>query len=198
MKEARTRYSAGAMLLHWLIAGLLVLNIWFGWRMGNLKGLAQFDVFQLHKSVGVTVLLLSLLRLGWRLLHRTPAWPPSMTLLERRAAGAVHWMLYAFMFMVPLTGWVIVSASAYNLPTILFKTLPWPHLGFVHDLPTATRKILDDRFTAMHAWLAWSLLASVAVHVTAALKHHFWDGDDVMMRMVPLLRKRRSSATLES
>ncbi|MDB5577552.1 MAG: cytochrome b [Bradyrhizobium sp.] len=198
MATARTRYSAGAILFHWIIAGLIVLNIWVGWRMGGLKGLAQFNLFQLHKSIGITVLLLSLLRLGWRMVHRAPAFPASMTSLEKRVAVTVHWLLYAFMIILPLTGWVIVSASSLNLPTMLFKTVPWPHLSLVHDLPMTTRKMVEDRFAIMHAWLAWSLLASAALHAAAALKHHFWDRDDVLMRMVPLLRKRRAPVPTET
>jgi len=198
MTAARTRYSAVAILFHWAIAALIVLNIWIGWRMGALKGLAQFDLFQLHKSIGVTVLLLSVLRLGWRLLHPAPAWPVSMAPLERRAAGTVHWLLYAIMIALPLTGWVIVSASLYNLPTMLFKTVPWPHLSLVHDLPMAARKTIGDRFVVVHEWLAWSLLASAALHVAAAFKHHFWNRDDVMMRMIPHLRRRGSPVSPES
>jgi cytochrome b561 len=71
--SVRTRYFHGAMLLHWVIAALILTNLVLGWRMSFLKGLAQFDMFQLHKSVGITVLVLSILRLGWRLTHPAPA-----------------------------------------------------------------------------------------------------------------------------
>jgi cytochrome b561 len=198
MVARHTRYSAVAILLHWLIAALILLNIWFGWRMGQVKGLAQFELFQLHKSIGILVLLLSVARLGWRLLNPPPTYPASMTRWERRTAATAHWALYGFMILLPLTGWVIVSASLYNLPTLLFKTVPWPHIGFVHTLPTATRKAIEDQVGEIHEWLAWTLLALVVFHVAAALKHHLWDRDDVVVRMLPLLRRRSSAIASES
>jgi cytochrome b561 len=197
MAAHRTRYSPVAILLHWLIAALIFTNIWYGWRMGSAKGLAQFQLFQLHKSIGVTVLLLSLARIGWRLVSPPPAAPATMSCAVRLAAGAAHGLLYGFMIMLPLTGWVVVSASPYNLPTLLFKTVPWPHIGLVHDLPIMTRKLIEDQVGSVHAWLAWSLLALAAFHIAAALKHHLLDRDDVLARMLPLLRRSASSAPVE-
>ncbi len=198
MAVHRTRYSAVAIVLHWLIAALIFANIWYGWRMGQLKGFAQYELFQLHKSIGLTVLILSLLRLGWRLVDAPPPLPAHMTRLERGVAGATHWMLYGFMIVLPLTGWVIVSASPYNLPTVLFKTkVVWPHLGFIHNLPMATRKLIEDQVGDVHAWLAWSLLALAVMHIAAAIKHLVWDRDDVAARMLPLLRRRVASIASE-
>ncbi len=197
MAAQRTRYSSVAILLHWLIAALIFTNIWYGWRMGAAKGLAQFELFQLHKSIGIVVLLLSLARLGWRLVSPPPAHPAGMSRAVRMAAGAAHGLLYGFMIVLPLTGWVVVSASPYNLPTLLFKTVPWPHIGLVHDLPMMTRKLIEDQVGSVHAWLAWSLLALAAFHIAAALKHHLLDRDDVLARMLPLLRRSPSSAPVE-
>lgn len=197
MAAQRTRYSAVAMLLHWLIAALIFANIWYGWRMGQLKGLAQYELFQLHKSIGISVLVLSLVRLGWRLIVAPPPLPASMTRIERAIAGVTHWLLYGFMIILPLTGWVIVSASPYNLPTVLFKTVPWPHLAFVHDLPMMTRKLIEDQVGDVHEWLAWSLLALAALHIAAAIKHLVWDRDDVAARMLPFLRRRGASISSE-
>jgi len=191
------RYSAVAMLLHWLIAALIFTNIWYGWRMGQVKGLAQFELFQLHKSIGVSVLLLCLLRLGWRLIAAPPPLPASLTRVERVIASATHWILYGFMIVLPLTGWVVVSASPYNLPTLLFKTVPWPHLAFIHDLPMMTRKLIEDGVGDVHEWLAWSLLALAGLHVAAAIKHLVWDRDDVAARMLPFLRRRGASISSE-
>jgi len=197
MARISSRYSSVAILLHWTIAALILLNIWYGWRMSGLKGMAQFELFQLHKSIGITVLLLSIVRLGWRLIHPAPPYPAIMTPIERLAACAMHWVLYGFMIVLPLTGWIIVSASAYNLPTVLFKTVPWPHLGFIHDLPMAARLTIDTRFATIHEWLAWSLLALAAFHAAAALKHHFWNRDDVLSRMLPFLHGTSASSFAE-
>ncbi len=192
----RTHYSAIAISFHWLIAILIFANIWLGWRMSQLKGLAMFELFQLHKSIGITVLLLSVLRLGWRLVNPGPAHPSHMSRGERLAATAAHWLLYSFMILLPLTGWIIVSASLYNLPTLLFKTVPWPHIGMVHNLPIGTRKTVEDQVGVVHEWLAWTLLALAVFHVAAALKHHLIDRDDVLTRMLPLLRRRSQTSEI--
>ncbi len=193
-RRARSRYSTVAIVLHWTIAVLILANIATGLRMDRLDGLAKFEAFQFHKSIGITVLLLSLLRLGWRLINPPPPLPADLSRFERVAALATHWGFYGFMIAQPLTGWIIVSASPYNLPTLLFKRIPWPHLGFVHDLPMATRKLIDANFGTIHVVLAWSLLALVALHVAAALKHHFIDRNDVLERMLPLVRRRRPAS----
>ncbi len=191
---ARTRYSTVAIILHWLIAALILTNIALGWRMDRIEGLTKFQLFQLHKSIGITVLLLSLVRLGWRLLNPPPPLPAHMSRFERIGARLSHWGFYAAMIVLPLSGWIIVSASVYNLPTLLYRTVPWPHLGFIHDLPLATRKLVEDDFGMFHVYLAWSLLALVALHVAAALKHHLFDRDEALVRMLPLVRRRRAQS----
>ena len=182
----QSRYSAVAILLHWTIAALLLTNLVLGLQSGNLKGLAQFSLLQWHKSLGITVLLLSVTRLAWRLVHRPPPYPPGLGPWERAAAGAVHWGFYILMLGLPLTGWIMVSASPTNIPTLLYKTIPWPHLGLVHALPMATRKNLDDLFGDIHATLAWTAIGLIALHVAAAIKHQVWSRDLVLWRMAPL------------
>lgn len=184
-EAGRARYSRVAMLLHWLVGLLIVANLGIGLRMANATGLARFNIFQLHKSIGISVLLLAAVRLVWRLSHRPPAYPQGMARAERRAASSVHAVLYALMIVLPITGWVVVSASLYNLPTLLFRTVPWPHIGFVHDLPAATRRLVESRAGTVHAVLAWSLLALAVAHAAAALKHQVLDRDDLLARMLP-------------
>lgn len=188
---APERYKLVAIAFHWIIAGLVLVNIWFGWHMSGLKGLAQFELFQMHKSVGITVLVLTAGRLGWRLLHRTPALPESVSPAQRRIASWVHGLLYGLTVVLPLTGWIVVSASAYNLPTVLYGLVPWPHISPIHSLSDANRKIVEHAFSGGHAWLAWSLAVLAALHVGAALEHQFWSRDGVLMRMVPSWRRQR-------
>ncbi len=95
--------------------------------------MTKFKLYQLHKSIGVTILLLALCRLGWRLTHRPPPLP-DMPPLQRFAAEAGHVLLYALMLALPLTGWALVSASPLNLPTVLYGVIPWPHLPVPDDL----------------------------------------------------------------
>lgn len=179
------RYSLGAIGFHWAIAALILFNIYLGWRMNRITGMDRFTQFQLHKSIGITVLALSVLRLAWRLTHRPPPHPASMKRWEHVAATATHWIFYGLMIVMPLTGWVIVSASALNLPTLLYKTIPLPHIGVVHDQPMSVRTAIEANFGTTHVLLAYLFGALILLHIAAALKHQFIQRDGVLLRMVP-------------
>ena len=184
----RIRYDAMAIGLHWLIAlGILAL-IAVGLTMTHtqLGPMAKFQLYQLHKSIGITVLFAVALRALWRLTHRPPRLPDAMPPLERRAAEGAHAALYAFLFLLPLTGWALVSASPFNIPTVLYGVIPWPHLPV---LSTLTDKTPVERVLKLvHGKAAWLLIALVAVHAGAALRHHFILRDGIMQRMLPVRR----------
>ena len=154
----------------------------------NIPILLKFQLYQLHKSVGITVLLAVPLRIIWRLMHRPPALPTEMPLVERRAAEGTHIALYAIMLALPLTGWALVSVSPYNIPTVLFGLIPWP------DLPVFTgltdKQTADRIMTSIHSRLAYVLIAALVLHIGAALRHHFLLRDGVLRRMLPILRPR--------
>ena len=179
------RYTLGAIAFHWLIAALIVTNLFLGWRMNQLAGMDRFTLFQLHKSVGITVLVLSVLRLAWRLGHRPPPYPATMRRWERVAATSTHWTFYGLMLAMPLTGWVIVSASPLNLPTLLFKTVPWPHIGIVHDQSLPARMAIESGVGTSHVLLAYLFGGLIVLHVLAALKHQFVERDGVLSRILP-------------
>lgn len=181
----RTRYSTVAIIFHWTIAGLIIANLLLGWRMGYLDGEEQFGMFQLHKSVGITVLVLSVARLAWRLLNPPPPSAAPMKPWERRAASAAHWFFYAMMIAMPLTGWAMVSVSPYDIPTLLWKVIPWPHIGFLHSLDTAGKAQVAAISGNIHLYLALGGAALIVLHVAAALKHQFVARDGVLGRMVP-------------
>jgi cytochrome b561 len=183
---ANRRYSAGAILLHWTIAALVVTNIVLGLQAEDLKGLALFNLLQWHKSFGVTVLVLSVARLAWRLVNPPPPYPAHMPAWEKAAAAATHWGFYILMIGLPLTGWILVSASPLNIPTLLYKAIPWPFIGPVHDLPLGQRKGVEDLMGEVHETLARAMALLLILHVAAALKHHFRDRDLVFWRMAPL------------
>ena len=178
------RYSRVAMLFHWLIAALILFNLYLGWRMNHTEGLGKFTTFQLHKSIGISILVLSVLRLLWRLTHRPPPYPATMRAWERAAAAATHWTFYALMIILPFTGWIVVSASPLNIPTLLFKRIPLPHLGFIHDQPIATRTAIDHNLGTTHVVLAYIFGALILLHIAAALKHQFVQRDGVLWRML--------------
>jgi cytochrome b561 len=186
---ARTRYSTVAILFHWVIAALILTNLYFGWRLGFLKGLAQFNLFQLHKSIGVTVLLLSLARLAWRLVNRPPPQHDNLKPWEKAAAHTVHWGFYAFMILMPLSGWIVVSTSPLNIPTLLYHVVPWPHLPVVHDLAQGPKTAVNHASSTTHLILAWSAIVLLALHLGAVLKHQFLDRDPVLGRMLPFARR---------
>ena len=179
------RYSAVAILLHWVSAlGVLVL-IGLGLTMthADLAPLRQFQLYQWHKSVGITVLALTALRVLWRLTHRPPTHPAGMPARERRAAGAAHALLYLLLIGLPLTGWAVVSLSPFNIPTVLYGLVPWPHLPLADLVPDPDAA--EGLLKRVHALGAWFLAALLAVHVAAALRHHLLLRDDVLRRMLP-------------
>ena len=193
MAQARNRYSAVAITLHWVIAALILYNLYLALQLDDLHGLAKFNTFQVHKSVGLTVLMLSLLRLVWRLTHRPPPMPAGMPRWERLGAHAAHWTLYALMIGIPLTGWVIVSASPTKIPTLIFNTAPWPHLGFIHHMAMPARRLLEKQVGQVHTILGFGMGLLILVHVAAALKHQFWNRDAVLGHMLPFVRAKSAA-----
>ena len=194
---AGARYTAVAIVLHWAIAAAILANLAVGWWMhqgaeGEVVGTGVVAAFQLHKSLGLTVLALSVLRLVWRLTHRPPPLPAAMPRWEQRAARATHWAFYLLMVIVPLSGWTYVSAqwwrdAPFNTPTLWFGLFKVPHLFDAGAMPLDQRKVVAARNLAAHAWLAWSMAALLALHVAAALRHHFVTRDAVLAGMAPRL-----------
>jgi cytochrome b561 len=188
-----SRYSFGAMLLHWLMAlmivGLFVAGLWMHEAIHEPETKAQaFKVYQLHKSAGLMVLLLTLLRLAWRFLHKPPALPVHMKSWERLLARLSHVGFYVLMLAVPLSGWAMVSASPFGLPTIIFGLFEWPHIGPLAAIEN--KAPVEHLFKEAHELLAFSMIGLLLLHIAAALKHHFIDKDDVLARMLPLVRQR--------
>ena len=189
LNAGSTRYSTVAIILHWMIAfGILVL-IAMGLIMDHLHldPMRVFQLYQLHKSIGITVLLLVIIRIGWRLLHRAPPLPDTMPVTEKKLAHLAHLALYVLQIILPLSGWATVSVSVFAIPTVLFSVVPWPDLPV---LPTLENKApVEDALKTVHHWLAWGLLALITAHVAAALRHRFILHDSVLAQMLPSLKK---------
>ncbi len=182
------RYDPVAVTLHWVIAISILLMIPLGFFLDSFPIDIRFSAYAFHKSLGITVLALSLFRLIWRFMNPPPPLPASMNALEKFLANAAHWGLYFFMIAMPLTGWLMVSASR-KFPTVFF----W--IGEVPFIPMPAG--IDGKATAhqllqYHYWLAWGALALIVLHVAAALKHHFVEKDGVLYRMLPKFLMRRA------
>lgn len=192
MAIAQRRYSSVAILLHWTIALLIIGNIGVAWYFNTLPGPAKIEPVQLHKSIGITVLCLSVFRLAWRLAAPAPKLPDYVTGWERWLAQAVHVGFYVVMLGSPLTGWALTSASPliHVFPIVLFHVVPWPAIGPLTSLPHDQMKQVHGAFTAAHGLLAKLAYGLIVLHVGGALKHQFISRDDVLARMVPFLRFR--------
>ena len=185
--NSRTRYGTVAMSLHWLIAALVIANICLGLYFSDMShnDPRLFALVQTHKSIGLTVLALSVLRLLWRLVNPVPPLPPGMGPFLRFAAHASHFLLYFLIIAIPLSGWALVSSSPLGLPTMYFGWFEWPHIGFLAGLTRAQKIPLSHGFGATHVILAWLAIVLVPVHVLAALYHQFIRRDGVLKRILP-------------
>lgn len=194
------RYTAVAIVLHWAIALAILLMLPLGFWMhlsveaGN-TGQGVFQAFQLHKSIGLTILALSLVRLGWRLAHKPPPLPAGMPAWEAFAARATHLAFYFIIIAMPLSGWLYVSAQWSHeshqplpVPTHWFGLFRVPELfGLASQSHAVRAQAADAAFTA-HYLLAYAAIALFVLHVGAALKHQFVNRDETLAHMVPSLR----------
>ena len=183
LRNTDARWGGIAQFFHWLIALLIVAQGAIGLTMVEL-GMTptKVKVFALHKSIGLTILALALLRLAWRLGQRVPRDPP-MPPWQHVAARVSHFLLYVLIFALPLSGWLFNSAA--NFP------LEWFGLVHVPSLTHGLDPVLKAWALRAHVVLFWILVGVVAVHVAAALWHHFVQRDDVLLRMLPGFGKRR-------
>ncbi len=168
------RYSRLAMALHWTIAAALAFQIGVGWGLDHLSA-RGFALYQVHKSIGITILALTLLRIIVRYWKPRPA--PAEGGFTGALAKAVHLGLYLFMLGAPLTGWALVSTAKVKVPTLIFGVLPLPHL----PLPAGSH----EAFEGGHGLLAWIGIALLALHVAGAIRHQWMIGDGLIWRMVP-------------
>lgn len=170
------KYTPVAILLHWATALLVAALIALGWYMVELpKGPARGETFALHKSLGMTVFLLTVWRLAWRILHRPPPLPATLPAWQSAMAHTVHRLFYGLLLLQPLTGYLSSSFSGYH--TALFG-IPLPQWG--HPNPP-----LNEFFTELHVVGSLTLLALIATHVAGAVSHAITPGDRLVRRMLP-------------
>lgn len=179
-RNSPTVYGAVAQTFHWLIAALIVTQFTLAYIADDLPlGAHKLALLARHKSFGMTVLMLAVLRLLWRLNNPPPPLPSGMTSLERTLARVTHIAFYVLLFAMPLTGWLMSSAKNYSVSW--FGVFTWPNL-------IAKNETAFDLLRSTHHILSYALFAIAVLHILAALKHHFWNKDTVLLRMLPFTK----------
>ena len=175
-ESATTAYTLTARVLHWVTAALVLTMIPIGVAMANADfGAWQDTLYHLHRSMGAVLLPLVLGRLIWRLTHPVPPLPADIPALQQFAAHATHWTLYGLLIVQPVVG--LVATSAYPAPLPMFGLFELPHV-WPEDRP------LSERLFGLHRWLGIAIAGVAAIHIGAALQHHFVRRDRVLMRML--------------
>ena len=179
------KYNSVAIAFHWVIAVLVIFMLFWGRYMTDLpKGsYERLEGFQLHFSIGITILVLSVLRLIWRLMNPAPKLISTMKKHEKILARGTHYLFYGLLIILPLAGWATVSTSSLDVPIIFFDLFQWPWFPGVHDIEN--RKIIYEVFKQMHVTIGWLVLGLVVLHVLAAIRHALILKDGALKRMWP-------------
>lgn len=179
------KYTRTAVILHWLIAVFIGINILLAITNGYFSDATARRMIDLHKSLGITVILLFAARLAWRLTHTPPPLPATYKPWETKAAHAAHIALYTLIIAMPITGWIHDSAwsAAASHPLYLFWVIPFFRLGFITSLDAATKHQIHSLFGDIHTYLSYALYAVLAAHILGALKHQFIDKEPELQRI---------------
>ncbi len=177
LRNTPTRFGAVAQFLHWAVVVGIALQFTWAWRIDEADSIRQqFALVNQHKSIGMSVLILVLIRLAWRAFNRPPPHPDTMPPWERRSAAVSHGLLYGLILALPLSGWAYSSAAGYGAEFFGLVEIP-------DFMPQDER--LESILASVHDGLGVALAVLVCVHVLAALRHHFRLHDDVLKRMLP-------------
>ncbi len=182
IKNTREQWGSVSKVLHWVVVLLILMMAWIGLRMGDMpNGPDKIASYALHKSVGITILMLVLLRIGWRWHAGSPDALPGTPRWQERIASLTHLALYALLLAMPLSGWILNSASGFPLQWFGLFNVP-AIAGKDHDL----HELAED----IHEWLFWAMVTLVVLHAAAAFYHHLFLRDATLTRMLPGHRKR--------
>jgi cytochrome b561 len=189
------RYSPVAIVFHWTMAALVVFQLGWGWWMGRLPvGGEKVGAYAVHYAIGVLMITLAIGRGAWRLLAPGPVNDADKPGWESVAARVTHYLFYACLFGLPLSGWAMISATGRNTELALLGVIPWPLMP-MQDLSNPRLWAIEAAAEWMHWGLVVSLLLLIPIHVGGAIKHQIVDRDDVlhgMLPVVPQLPRRRT------
>ena len=182
LRNTLQTYGIVSKSLHWLMALLIIVLLAVGLIMTDMENSPdKFKLIGLHKEFGIVVLVLALLRLGWKILDVSPLLPANFDKFAKFAAKAAHFSLYILMLAMPLTGWLMSSAAGFSVSMFGWFLLPnliAPDEAFGHDMRD------------LHGILGNIFIALIALHVLAALLHHFYYRDNILRRMLPSFKRR--------
>lgn len=169
-------YTGPARGAHWITAALLAVSIPLGLVMTRIEGDLKFPLYHWHEWIGFLVWWLTLFRVAWRIGHPPPPHRPPLPRLQAIAAESVHGLLYLTLLVMPIAGWI--GNSAFGFPLEPFGLFQLPDL-------VAKDEALGRRVLDLHGWAGWAVIVLLAMHVGAALHHHFVVGDATLRRMLP-------------
>ena len=190
--EPVARYDKVAMILHWVVAAFIILAVCAGLAAANADDADVARLTNLHKSFGLTALALILVRIYWRLRHKPPPLPRTYSQLEKKGAHFAHFLLYAVMLALPLTGYIHDSAwkLAATHPIILYGLVHFPRIGFIESMDPATKLKIHDTFSAAHTYLGYIIYGLFALHLIGVAKHQAVDHEPELQRMLPETYRR--------
>ncbi|TXH70320.1 MAG: cytochrome b [Lysobacteraceae bacterium] len=188
LKNTDDRWGGLSQLLHWTIVVLILVIAYIGLTMGDLpNGPDKIRTYALHKSIGITILGLAVLRLLWRFYAGTPKPAPGTPHLQERLASLMHWALYALLFAIPISGWVVNSSAGFPLQWFGLVNLP--------AIVERSRE-LHEAAEEAHELMFWLLALLAAAHAGAAFYHHIFQRDATLARMLPKGWLRTGEAVL--
>lgn len=177
-------YTKTAIILHWLIALMIIGLLGLGLVMGE-EGLfpdqTKFMLYGIHKATGLMVIVLTVIRIMWRLMNPPPSYPSTMKPYETTILKLAHFGFYALMLAIPLSGWALTTAAGYA-PISIYGIFNWPALPGI-TAATPMDKEFVHSIGEIHETLAWGMIGLLGLHIAAALKHQFIDKDNILKRM---------------
>lgn len=192
VRDLPSRYGAVAMSLHWLIAIAIIINLYLAIVADDLprSDPDKLNMMWWHKSIGLSVLVLSLLRVLWRWMNPVPPPPQGLNRWIRVSGTFMHYLFYFLIVVIPLAGWMMVSSGAQGHGTSFFGFFDWPAFPVLSGLPRSAAHPWHETFETVHTWLGWAMVGLVPAHIFAGLYHHLVRHDNVLLRMLPGTRLR--------